>query len=191
MNIKKIQKNRRKNDGFTIIETLVAITILMISIAGPLTVAHKGLTSALYARDQMIASYLAQDAIEYIKNLRDNNLLKGQAWNDGFSNCVLQGGVTTYCIVDTYGGTPSPGATNNGIQPKNGQNATLYTSSKGYTHYSIDTQKTSFSRYFHLVPSGAAGAGDDESNLIVKVDWVTNNVPNSINVSSSIFNSLR
>lgn len=190
MNIKKIQKNRSKNDGFTIIETLVAITILMISIAGPLTVAHKGLTSALYARDQMIASYLAQDAIEYIKNLRDNNLLKGQAWNDGFSNCVSQGGVTTYCIVDTYGGTPSPGA-NNGIQLKSGQNATLYTSPKGYTHYSIDTQKTSFSRYFYLVPSGAAGAGDDESNLIVKVDWVTNNVPNSINVSSSIFNSLR
>jgi prepilin-type N-terminal cleavage/methylation domain-containing protein len=61
------------NQGFTIIETLVAITILLISIAGPLTIAQKSLTAATLAKDQVIASYLAQDLMEYIKNTRDNN----------------------------------------------------------------------------------------------------------------------
>jgi Tfp pilus assembly protein PilV len=61
--------NKNKNQkGFTIVETLVAVTILMISIAGPLTVANKGLLAAINAKDQMIASYLAQDAMEYVKN---------------------------------------------------------------------------------------------------------------------------
>lgn len=66
-------KNINNNKGFTIVETLVAITILMISIAGPLTIAQKSLTAANQAKDQVTASYLAQDLMEYIKNARDNN----------------------------------------------------------------------------------------------------------------------
>ena len=42
--------------GFTIIETLIAITVLMIAVAGPLSVASKGLLSAQISKDQMIAS---------------------------------------------------------------------------------------------------------------------------------------
>lgn len=61
--------------GFTIIETLVAVTILMISIAGPLTIAQKSLMAAIYAKDQVIASFLAQQKIEEIKNRRDTYFL--------------------------------------------------------------------------------------------------------------------
>lgn len=192
-------KKEKKQAGFTLIETLVAITILMISIAGPLTVAHKGLTSALYARDQMIASYLAQDAIEYIKNFRDNNILAGDAsipWNKGFSGCTK----AAPCIVDTYQGTPLPTASvsigpgGNGIITKSSSNMVLYSMSRGYAHNQTvsGTVKVSpFSRYFYLVPGVAGSSGSDESNLIVVVDWTTNNVANEIKVSSSIFNSLR
>ncbi len=186
-------------EGFTLIETLVAISILMIAIAGPLTVAHKGLTSALYARDQMIASYLAQDAIEYIKNFRDNNVLAGDSsipWNAGFSGCMKP----SKCIVDTYQGTPlstasvSIGPGGNGIIPWTSSNAVLYTTPRGYSHNQTvsDTVKQStFSRYFYLVPGVAGSSGGDESNLIVVVSWTTNNVANEIKISSSIFNSLR
>jgi hypothetical protein len=52
--------------GFTLIETLVAIAIIMLSVAGPLIIAQKGISSAIYARDQITAAYLAQDAVEYI-----------------------------------------------------------------------------------------------------------------------------
>src|ERR1700733_2610236 len=72
---KKMPKKMSKNKGFTIIETLVAITILLMAIAGPLTIAEKGLTEAVSSQDQLTASYLAQDLMEYVKNVRDDNLL--------------------------------------------------------------------------------------------------------------------
>ena len=41
--------------GFTLIETLVAIAILMVAIAGPLDIAEKGLIAAVNSRNQTIA----------------------------------------------------------------------------------------------------------------------------------------
>lgn len=78
--IKKLTANSYKlkaTKGFTLIETLVAISILMIAIASPLTIAQKGVASAIYAKDQIIASYLAQDAIEFIINKSDRNKISG------------------------------------------------------------------------------------------------------------------
>lgn len=57
--------------GFTLLEALVAISILMVAVMAPITIAQKGLSSAIYSKNQMIASYLAQDALEFIKNRRD------------------------------------------------------------------------------------------------------------------------
>lgn len=54
------------------VETLVAIFILLISVTGPLAVAQSGLRSAYISRDQVLAAYIAQDAIEAIKNKRDD-----------------------------------------------------------------------------------------------------------------------
>lgn len=83
--------------GFTLIETFVAITILMTAIAGPLTLASRGLTSAMVARDQLAASFLAQEGIEYIRQKRDTNHLQGNpSWLSGLTACVGQ-----ECMVDT------------------------------------------------------------------------------------------
>jgi len=73
-----------QNKAFTIVETLVAISVLMIAIAGPLTVANKAYTAALDARNQSAASFLAQEGLEYINNVKDNNLWTGGAvWKYG------------------------------------------------------------------------------------------------------------
>lgn len=56
-------------------ETLVAILILVLAITGPLSFSQTGLRTSFVARDQMIAFYLAQDAIEAIKNKRDQNMI--------------------------------------------------------------------------------------------------------------------
>src|ERR1035437_7381734 len=88
------------SSGFTLVETLVAIAILMIAIAGPLTVAEKGLSASIYARDQLMASYLAQDAMESIKNIVDSNELDKA--NGGTTDWLYynQYTLTSYCSKD-------------------------------------------------------------------------------------------
>lgn len=71
-----LQLMRKKAErGFTLIETLVAISILVIAIAAPMTLASQSLSIAFYARDQITAFHLAQEAIEAIRSKRDGNVL--------------------------------------------------------------------------------------------------------------------
>jgi len=90
-----------KNKGFTLIETLVAVLLLATAIAGPLTLASKSLTAALVAKDQIIAYYLAQDAIEYVRFKRDTNRLAGVSWLAGLSNCLNSNGCNVDSTTDT------------------------------------------------------------------------------------------
>jgi len=69
--------------GFTLVETLVALIILTIAITAPLSIIGNTLNATLFARDQMIATYLASEAIEIVKLKRDNNVMEGKDWKDG------------------------------------------------------------------------------------------------------------
>jgi prepilin-type N-terminal cleavage/methylation domain-containing protein len=62
--------------GFTLIETMVAISLLTIAIVAPMLLTVQSLKSAYYARDQVTAFYLAQEAIETVHAARDANILK-------------------------------------------------------------------------------------------------------------------
>jgi prepilin-type N-terminal cleavage/methylation domain-containing protein len=61
------------HQGFTLVETLVSITILLTVIIGPMTVASRGMQSAFFAGDQVTAIFLAQEGIEHIQRLRDDD----------------------------------------------------------------------------------------------------------------------
>lgn len=59
----------------TLIETLVAISILTVAIVGPMSLTMQSLAAAFYARDQITAFNLAQEAIESVRSVRDGNIL--------------------------------------------------------------------------------------------------------------------
>lgn len=61
--------------GFTLIETMVAVTILIFAMAGPLFTASRAIIATQTSRDQLVALYLAQEGIEYVRAVRDNNYL--------------------------------------------------------------------------------------------------------------------
>lgn len=61
--------------GYSIVEVLVAVTLLLFAIVGPITIASKGLQSARYAREQNTAFFLAQEGLETIVRFRNNGVL--------------------------------------------------------------------------------------------------------------------
>src|SRR4051812_17046488 len=106
---------RPLHKGFTLIETLIAILVLMLAIVGPLTIASKGLQTTLVSKDQETAFFLAQDAVEYVRWVRDTNKLSGNGWlagldgtanghtNNGVAggNCTAASGCTVDSLKDT------------------------------------------------------------------------------------------
>ncbi len=81
--------------AFTLLETLVAVSVLLMALLGPFTIASQSLRSAFYARDQVTAFYLAQEGIEYVRAVRDQNYLSGNDWMESLAVCT---GVP--CTVD-------------------------------------------------------------------------------------------
>lgn len=79
---KKILKS---NKGFTLIEVLIAIFILITAVVVPLTIGSKAFAYSNFVRDQSTASYLAQEAMEFVRLQRDNASLNPSpngAWVD-------------------------------------------------------------------------------------------------------------
>lgn len=70
--------------GYSLVEVLVSISILLIAIVGPMTIASKGLQNAQFARQQTAATFLAQEGIELLYMDRNKRgLASVKAYNDG------------------------------------------------------------------------------------------------------------
>lgn len=96
---RNFKKEKAKNKGFTLVETLVAIFILVVAVTGPMSAAQNSLRAAFVARDQVVAYYLAQDAIEFIKNVRDYESWNDRDWTNLFSSCLSSS--NQQCNVDS------------------------------------------------------------------------------------------
>ena len=55
---------------------LIAISILSLSILGTFAAVQGSFRSASFAEDQIVASYLAQEGLEFVRNWRDENNIK-------------------------------------------------------------------------------------------------------------------
>lgn len=81
--------------GLTLIETLVAITILLIGVLGPMTAATRGITDGLYAQNQLIGTHLAQEGLDLLGVQIQNNHTNRVAFLTGLGNCLA----SPYCAV--------------------------------------------------------------------------------------------
>lgn len=189
--------NLRKNNifkktglsrGFTLLEALVAVSILMVAVTAPITIAQKGLSSAVYTKNQMIASYLAQDAIEYIKNKRDNNVLAEpkRNWLDGLVDfCFISleelnrnENLDRVCKIDTV---INAGAGE--ILSENYTNPAYLKKKDDFYGYDIAGTPTNFTRKIQIIEKEAG-----VSALIkVIVGW-NNDEDNKVEVNTIIYN---
>ncbi len=88
--------------GITLIECIVAVTILAFALAGPMTLASQSLRASRDARNELVATHLAEEAIEVVHSVRDNNSADNIAgdvdvWRTTLvDNCRTKDG----CIID-------------------------------------------------------------------------------------------
>jgi prepilin-type N-terminal cleavage/methylation domain-containing protein len=96
----------QNNKGFTLVETLVAISIFSVSLIGLLNVLGSGISNTNYAKKKIVATYLAQEGIEYVRNIRDTYVLysatSAAGWTAFINKLNAAGcGNTTYgCYFD-------------------------------------------------------------------------------------------
>src|SRR3989344_2658129 len=79
--------------GFTLIEVLAAMFIMVMGVLGVFGLITRTVTFNSSVNSQLVASYLAQEGLELVRNMRDANFLKihkgaGGQWNDGLTSCA-------------------------------------------------------------------------------------------------------
>ncbi len=94
------------NRGFTLIETFVAITILLIAILGPMSVIASFLAHNTYAKNQITAAFLAQEGVDAVTDIVKNRTFQRQGeldptlgWLDPLDPVCLSG---NGCDIDVY-----------------------------------------------------------------------------------------
>lgn len=185
-----IKNTYKKQHGFSLIETLVAISILMIAIAGPLSLVQAGLFSSNHQRNQVTATYLAQEALEYIKNLRDSNsYTPTHPWltgPDGISLLTTCGVSVSGCYVDPHQKLPGDTfirSVSLGDLPL--RQATI----GGVFSYSYDINGTVSPYKRTVVITSIDGNGPlEEVRVSVTIVWKDGAVPRSYTVSENIYN---
>ncbi len=153
--------------GFTLIETLLAVLILAIALAAPLTIAAKALSAALIAKDQTTAFFLAQDAVEYVRFKRDTNTLTSTptapvSWLSGFdAECSGADG----CKVDSVKNTITACSSACEVLQFN-ETRSWYTYA---TAVAGETIKPSI--FTRKVVVGSVSSNSDERSVTVTVSW--------------------
>lgn len=61
--------------GYTLIETLVALSLLTFALIGPVSLIITSLNREYFSQNKLIAANLAQEGIELVRTIRENNVI--------------------------------------------------------------------------------------------------------------------
>jgi len=172
--VKRSNNNRIKNKGFTLLETIVAITVLTFAIMGPLELAARSIGLAIVSKNQITAFYLAQEAMEYVKNKRDGNFLAhGSDWLTGLDGCLGASGCYTDIPNDNIsvcaGGCPVLKYDNNGLY---------------YNYFSGND--TIFTRTVKITTP--VGGNPNEAKVQTTISWIEKLNSKTFTLEGNIFN---
>lgn len=174
-NQKKHNSSTTRNAGFTLIETLFAILIFSAALISLLAISGRGISATNEVKNETTAYYLAQEGLEVVRNIRDNNFLAIQGggtgtWTDGFltnPDCS-----TTPChVVYTPGAVPV-------LAQNSGQLSNeIYVSAGQYANAGDDT---GFSRDITV----QAGTGQDEYIITSHVSWLAKTIKKTVTLQT-------
>ncbi len=157
--------------GFTILETLIAISIISLAVGGVFSAVRTGLIGSIISKDETRAFFLAQEAIEMLRQKRDSNRLvsintgttvdwlAGIAENSASDPCRAGG----TCRADSTNQTlaycgSSWGSCSNLLQDTD------------YRYGYVSGNSTRYKREIQIECSGVCSASD-EARVTIRVTW--------------------
>lgn len=134
----KIIKN---NLGISLLEVIAAILIITIGLVGVLSLVIQNIQAQYINKNVFIASGLAQEGLELVRNIRDLNwLTPGETWNQDIV------GDGTYTI--DYGDRSS---INTAVNNLNDTGARLYIDGNGFYTHQTSATATNFYRLITVI----------------------------------------
>lgn len=108
MQIAKISmKRRQKAQGFTLIEVVVATTILMSALGLAVTLVGNGTLQIIGSRNRVAGVYALQNCMELTRNVRDTATKHLNRWHCPFFADVLAGSSVLYLEIEGNDGENS------------------------------------------------------------------------------------
>ena len=103
-------KTKMDKRGFTLLEVILAIFVIMVGIVGTLGIIQQGISYTQLSSSRLTADYLAQEGIEIVRNIRDTNWLEWRAnqdilWSDGIPSGDWEADYKTQNLTQSYTGT--------------------------------------------------------------------------------------
>ena len=184
-----------KEQGFTIVEVLIALTIFSIAVTGVITVAAQSGVSISKARNKLAADYLASEGLEAVRALRDSSVLANPGtesttgWSS-FRSAVSGCTVTSPCDVDvvTEGSFPALASLSTSCPtslPLPG--CSLYITMDGFYSNRNDTGRDPLSPYTREITTRVLPSGD-EIEITATVRWLEGTSLQASTVTESLFN---
>lgn len=167
--------------GFTLMEVIVALFFITVGIIGSYALISSTISSTSYASNKFTASYLAQEGIELVRNIRDTNWLQGEGhtWNEQLATAICSGtcdGANNGCRVD-YNSVTSADPT---LLAYSGQ--FLNIDGNGFYSYSGSNQ-TKFKRKVSIDSSTV-----DILRVCVRVEWQEKGKTYQITAQENLYN---
>lgn len=137
-------RNSKFTNAFSFVEVMVAVFLVSVGLLASLKLLTQGLRETMDSRDQLIASFLAQEGTELVRSVRDNNWASG---NSSFSGINIADGqkIDNLDITLTTSGS-----------------STLTLNSNNYYIHSTTGTKTKYARKIDV-------SGDENQRVILSM----------------------
>ena len=142
-----INKKIKNKLGFSLLEVIIAIFIITLGLIGILSLVVQSIQVQYINKNNMIASQLAQEGIELVRNIRDNNWIDGLGWKSGIG--------TGFYIIDYINGINS-----------NISDTKLYIDGNGFYKHGLEATTSNFNRLIEITDTDNGDGIDVKSTVI-------------------------
>lgn len=176
----------KKQNGFTILESIIAIFVLSLSISGAFSAVQQSLSQSIISKDEIKAFYLAQEAIEMIRNKRDANQLYKIA-NPSTSNTWLYG-ISQNSITDPcyFGKICKTDVVSNSLSYCGASWGSCSVLNQDTSSFLYSYGAYPATRYKREIQIESVNA--DEIAVIVRISWTKGIISKEFKVKTHLFN---